>query len=494
MAKPAGKRASLTGLRQKLDGGSCLNQRSIAGACSLFRGEGAGSPLALAELFEALWVLELMVVSNGISYDGTLPVRDQERLRNQIDALMSVLRSQPPSFSAITPKNDAERVEFARSAAMKALEDVGGLTPREEADASSLGLIPELDRPLDDSAATRFFQTLEMGIGRRDVDVARAERDDELLAMLGGSFRGSKCVAGILALGAEGAKRALATPDVLNCAPALAAGALINRFRFTYVRQLSFGARDVYVPAASWRKLSAHHAITFAEVVRRNFQRKYAGDLTSEIEARLQSELGGADRSFTIALPPLGLYCLMKVDPRRGPSGVVESALEMYADYGKLFRKFWSTTREIEPPPGGWTVLTGNRGLDTVSEPIEQFLTDRLGRLEKAAFGPGDNGSKVDRYLTPIVKITAAVGGAVLGTAMAGQPAVGPLLGTAAGTAAGWVAEQLYGASRGAWNGHVDQYRALDANLLRAYSGMIRLDRLSAQVSAVFGRPLNVGV
>lgn len=485
-----GKRATLKGLQQKLDGGSCLNQRSLLLACRVLCKKQGGATISLSELLETLWVLELMIVSKGISHDGTLPAGDLAQLRQELETLTSGLQTALPPFRAITPKSEAEQIEFAKSAALKALDDLATPSTASRQGAPSPGIIKELDRPLTREEAETFFGALEQRLKNSTADGVSLVSEDEALNMLGGSFRGSKCVAGILALGTSAVKAAVAAPGIHGCSPELAAGAFINRFRFSYIRQLSFGAHHVYVPAASWKRLSEFHAITFAEVVRRHFQQTYADEFTKEIERHLEAELGGDDRTFTIALPPIGLYCLMKADPKRGPRGVLESALETYSDYGQLFRKFWKTTREIEPPLDGWTVITGDRNLDRVSEPIEQFLSDRLGRLEKAALGPAGNGSRLDRYLTPIIKASATVGGTLVGIIAGANPSVGSLTGAAVGAAAGWAAEHLYETAKGKLFSHVDQYRALDGALLRAYSRAIRLDRLAAQVESVLDRQL----
>ncbi|QQS49058.1 MAG: hypothetical protein IPM66_10740 [Acidobacteriota bacterium] len=211
------RNARLAGLSQRLDGGSCLNQRSILLACQVFDGsKPVNSDLRLADLLEALWVLELIVISKNVSYDGTLPAKDLSELERATSSLIKGTQFRENIFKAISPRNPDEQQGFVRSAAMKA-------------------------------------------------------------------------------------------------------------------------------------------------------------------------------------------------DPRFGARGVLDSALETFNDYGKLFRQFWKKTRAIRPPEGGWTIMTGNRSLDTVSESIEQFLSDELGKLEKKALNPRcRNSSVLERYITPIVKVGAA--------------------------------------------------------------------------------------
>ncbi len=153
--------------------------------------------------------------------------------------------------------------------------------------------------------------------------------------MLNGSFRGSKCVAGIALLGRQALKSVLRLPESHGLSLEIASGILINRFRFAYVRQLSFGAHNVYVPAGRWKPLSAQHSITFAESVSRHFQQAYANSISEKLNERVRGELADQDGDISIALPPIGLFVLMKADPRFGARGVLDSALETFNDFGR---------------------------------------------------------------------------------------------------------------------------------------------------------------
>jgi hypothetical protein len=458
-----------------------LNQRSILLASDLFLGEKRGTKITLSELLEALWVLDLMIVSDGIYYDGTLPLGDQERLRRETEALTKDLRVWKKSFEPIMPLNKDRQGEWAWSAALDALDDLGAVQRIGQPSALSQGIFDDLDRPLPPEDAERLFRELEKHVKQR-------VSDDELMDMLGGSFRGSKCVAGILTLGADSAEAALDLPNQLNCTPELAGGALINRFRFSYLRQLSFDARHVYVPAMNWKRLSQFHKYRVEDVWRRNAQSRYFGPLSKDIEQHFNTKLGDNDETPTFALPPLGLYCLMKAGPKYNPRGVVELALETYADYGELFRNFWKTTRKNQPPVGGWTTLYENRVLDEVSQSIEQLLSDHLGKLEKAALGPSCNGSRVYRYLTAIVKLAAPVAGGLIG--QIAEPSIGPVASFMLGASFGWGIEQGHEIIKGRMLRHFDQYRALDGELMRTCAETLRLDRLSGQVKAVLDREL----
>jgi hypothetical protein len=277
----------------------------------------------------------------------------------------------------------------------------------------------------------------------------------------------------------------------------LAMAVLVNRFRFSYVRQLAFGARDVYVPSSAWKRLSEFHAVTFAEVVRAHFAKEMGGRLSAELEQRINTGLGGHDRRFSVALPPIGLYALMAVRPNDTPAHVVNLARETFAEYGTLFRSFWSTTRDIEHPDDGYTARVSQSDMDEIHEEIERLLTDKLGRLQRRS--RGESVSPMERFLTPVIKyksgfasIASSVtqglladglrdwgqGVTVLGSAIAGQ---------------GVASFLAHAASRlnAALTGHVDDYRNLERSL-RLEVGSLTFERLANQVEAVFRRKLVV--
>lgn len=152
------RNARFAGLSQRLDGGSCLNQRSILLACQVFDGSmPVNSDLRLADLLEALWVLELIVISKNVSYDGTLPAKDLSELERATSSLIKGTQFRENIFKAISPRNPDEQQGFVRSAAMKALDDLGLLDQSDETPRIKHDIIPGLDTPLDTEGAKRFF-------------------------------------------------------------------------------------------------------------------------------------------------------------------------------------------------------------------------------------------------------------------------------------------------------------------------------------------------
>lgn len=477
-----GKQRATLNVTRALDGGACVNQRSLRLALSVFSpqtaGEVGGKALASADLLEALWVLELAIVARTLSFDGTLPQSEVDALRGDAGALFSACNFEDDFVVAVKPASQGEQENFASAAAMKALDDLGFL--RDAGGGAGFEPTLGLDEALKAEEGDAFYTKLKaLHDGARATEGAAASAD-EIAALLDDKsrFRGSKCIAGLALLGKPALARALDVPAKFAIAAPLAAASLINRFRFTYIRSLAYSVRDEYVPANRWRQLSEYHSITFADVVRKAFAQRYT--------RAIEQELGGADTQFTVALPPIGLYALMTAPEGAGPRGVLEHAHDVFSDYGAAFRKFWSYTREIEPPKQGWTAATGDPHLDRESSRIEQALTDKLGKLKKLA--KRGYSSTLDRITTPIVSGGSAAAGALLGTALAGP--VGTLAGSALGAVAGEMMKEFYGVARDSVRAHVDDYRKLDDELFRTYAAGLKLSALEERVEKVLGRAL----
>ncbi len=480
----------LPGTNKPLDGGSCLNQRTILRACDvLFPSGQSQPPLLLGDLLEALWFIELAVVSNGISYDGTLPTRDLSELGARLDAVCATNRFPDGFFGAAAPKDEESRFLLLAAGAISAFEDL----------TDSVARTPTpLDRAFDAESAGQFFGRIEEL--RASAATTGGYLSEERLLDIANdkTLRGAKCIAGIASAGVNGLVRAQEIAESLRVEPGLAMAMFVNRFRFSYVRQLAYGASDTYVPGDPWRHLSQQHAVSFAETVRKHFAAEFGGRLAGEAQESLERQLGGRDSMFSVALPPLGLYALMKVRPNSSPAHVVCEARDSFQKYGRLFRSFWAVTREIDPPEEGWTAFHGDAEMDAVHEDIDRVLTDALGKLRARAARPSER-SWMQRFLTgvktfarPVSTIagnatqgylSTELGSWGSGIALIGSNAAGYLVGTA--LAAG--AERL----EVSLTGHVDDYRNLE-RALRLELGSLGLERLGRQVESVFGRKLVV--
>ena len=298
---------ALAGVAKHLHGGACLSQRAILLACDLFHpaAKATGKPLHLGDLLEALWFLDLAIVSKRISFDGTLPQDDIKHLTNRLEPFYQNSGFSERHFVKIEPETCRDQLDFMCSAGAKALDDVG------DGQTSPFGPQPGLDRPFDNGSAKAFFGKLDVLLKEASGSPDGFIHVDRLKKLAKSGLRGGKCIAGIAASGPEALEQALSIPRTPKITSGLAMATLVNRFRFSYVRQLAFAARDVYVPPTRWRPLRKVHAETFAEVVRAHFE-----------------------------------------------------------DYGRLFRHFWAETRKIKLPKDSrsWTVATNEQGMDEVHE------------------------------------------------------------------------------------------------------------------------------
>ncbi|MEN7344317.1 MAG: hypothetical protein AAAFM81_15300, partial [Pseudomonadota bacterium] len=487
----ATRNATMDKALERLDGGACLNQRSILTACDLFDPtEKTEAPITFDALMEALWFLELSIVSKAITFDGTLPPQFINTLRTRLDAFAGASGIGEHYFADIKPVDWDEQKRFLMSSAARGLDDVHRLIEQHKKGEATV--LQGLDKHFAEEKCAAFFDAL-----RRTHDALKAtdqdELDDQLVRDLAQTkdIAGGKCIAGIALAGSEATDLALSLPETLGIPPEKAMSVLINRFRFTYVRQLAFGAQDVYVPASRWKGLSETHALTFAEVVRQEFARKHADTLKHDLEAALHEEHDG---QLDISLPPIGLYALMRASANARPMDVVAGAVSEFERYGTLFREFWRQTRKIEPPKDGWTTMVGDHALDQYHVEIERTLSDELNALKHRS--RSNNPTLLERFVCPVLTTAEAIGGsgigAVLGVAVdaaLGGGALGAAGSGALGGLVGKAAERLSSGGKSYLCRHFDDYRQLDDSLMHS-AHELRLDRLGEQVEAVFGRKL----
>jgi hypothetical protein len=433
-------------------------------------------PIATFDLLEALWFLELLVVSNGITYDGTLPENDLSNISAVLDRFSRDCETPRSTFNSLVPANDIEGFGLIQAAAQQAVAAFGQYQTH-----------GELDRPLPPLDADYFLAELHRvknnltGTGNAHDPNAR----ELALDVQKKNFRGSKCIAGLAALGKAG----MATADhyISNSGlpKEVAVGALIDRFRFFYVRNLSHAAKDVYVPASRWRSLSEQQSLTFQEFVRSYFERSLKGG-----EDGLSRIVQQSTFLQNVALPPLGLYALMVTRESGSPEAVARNARQIFIDYGAIFREFWGITREVPVPKGGWGQLldiahTGDHRLDSYHEQVMRLFRDKFGALKMEVHGPR-KASLTRRFLVPVLL------GAASGVTTALVGGLGSLLVAAVGGAgAGWAKEEATARLSQLLQGHVDQYRELDRVLLRDPSLAGAMATVESQVERVFGRPLS---
>lgn len=469
----------LDGTLQRLDGGSCVNQRALKTAHGLFtleRGSRA-EPISLGELLEALWVLELMLTSNKISFDGTLPPAKVAQLQGELDELVRDNHFDRTLFGTVQPRDLAAQTGFMVTSAGRALDDLSPAATAKGAVSPTEGL----DQPFTGKSDTFFAKLREA----RD-HIHRTDHwleSEEFQSWADGGFAGSKCVAGISGCGVEAIDAALALPDTYGIDRDLAMGTLVNRFRFSYIRQLAFAGQDVYVPPDRWQRLSQFHALTFQEAVSRHFRETAMADAHELIAEQT------ADSGYRLALPPLGLFAFLQRDVK-SPADILARAHADFAGYGQLFRKFSQTTTELPPPEGGWVAMLGNEDLDAEHERIERFLSDRLGKFDREA--RRDNASLMERIKTTAIDFATGEAGSALFNAVGATLSVtlGPLA-SVGSFMTGKMLGKLYGEGTYRLLGHYDQYRDLKTKLTGKFEH-VELATIERKVKQVFGTELTL--
>ena len=454
---------SLPDISRCLSGGACLSSRTIRSACQLFVSAPSCRPLPLAELIDGLWFLDQLIVSDHVSYDGTLPESDIDTLENLLEQFSEGSGFPQGHFRSIRPESFGEDQVPLMSAAAAALDDT-----------LTFHRYPGLDQPFPDGIAEQFFQKL------CNLAKLKERPSIEELEQIAKCFRGGKCIAG-LALRHDfptALKTAASTPSRLKLAPNLAMAVLVNRFRFTYVRHLAFGARDVFVPSAAWQPLSEAHANVF-RILLNHFRSHLSQDDLQALSSSLNIQ--------PTVLPPFGLCALMQAHRNARPTDVAGEAWDQFREYEKLFRKLRATIHSTQPPAGCWTDPTGGK----ILEHVEETLQKRLGKLSDRA----TNGSALERFIG-FVMSCAPVARKVVETGVnvklfvKGEP--DPLLSVAVGAAVSEVVGRFLSASgriaRAHFTGHIDEYRQLQKTL--SETNDLSKCRLAKQVKLVFGREL----
>ncbi|MXP09646.1 hypothetical protein [Pseudoblastomonas halimionae] len=469
----------LDGTLQRLDGGSCVNQRALKTAHALFTLTPGtrNEPISLGELLEALWVLELMLTSNKVSFDGTLPPSKVAQLQDELDDLVRDNNFDRDLFGPVRPRNLAAQTGFMVASAGRALDDLAPAATANGAVAPTEGL----DQPFRGASDAFFAKLAEAKEYLRRSD--HWLESEEFASWADGGFSGSKCVAGISGCGPEAIDAALALPETYGIDRALAMGTLVNRFRFSYIRQLAFAGQDVYVPPDRWQRLSQFHALTFQEAVSHHFRETAIADAHQLIDE------ANADSGYRLALPPLGLFAFLQKDVK-SPQDILARAHADFAQYGLLFRKFSQTTRELPPPEGGWVAMLGDEGLDAEHERIERFLSDRLGKFDHEA--RHDNASLMQRIKTTAIDFATGEAGSAMFNAVGATLSVtlGPL--TSVGSfMTGKMLGSLYGEGTYRLLGHYDQYRDLKTRLTGKFEH-VELSTIERKVKQVFGTELTL--
>jgi hypothetical protein len=225
----------------RFDGSCCLNLRSIIGALDLLSGTSRKTePITTEELTSVLWFVEICVMSNALYFDGTVPEADIAAAMDEIQKMVKLHAVKELDIEPIRIESPMAILQHAKAAVLESSFILAKLKLAKKLDQAV--------KPLDHETFQRaLYEAAELGDPDR---VSRA------LELINRNFRGSKCVAALVAAGPDAltvARRAYeAHPDD----GALVTSALINRFRLNYLNQLASWHKGAYAPDPGFEPVS----------------------------------------------------------------------------------------------------------------------------------------------------------------------------------------------------------------------------------------------
>ncbi len=452
----------------KLDGSLLINQRTLTNVTGHFKRRRLGQQddklLNVDDLVDLLYLIDLYVACPKICIDGSLPAKDIDNLKTELDFLREFgIDSDCFAFSSPgSPANEAALCSLSAVQATKSLEEyspdprIDQSLPAEDADF----LVSMLQKTMESMAGFRGASNE----AERAIEISRSFSHQR--------FRGSKAVAGFASLGFYSLQRALSFVQG-NARTDIACSALINRFRFFYLRQLAFQSGAIYSPADRWEALSNQQHLHFVNFIKRQ--------MGSEIRVG-----PGEDVWF----PPIALYAMLTMDESKNRP-LLERVAELRNEFSGLRGYFAKNTKGALASLVPQSVLesTDPRIDESTIRAVNDYFADRFIDAEYARqYGepPGGTASNVIKYTVPVV-LSLTVSGIGL--------AVGSWVGAAAGATAGAAA------LAGAWpvatdfikeitkdiaadkldamgSASLDQYRRLHFRLLRLPEVAGRLQRI----------------
>ncbi len=471
----------------RYDGTFLLNKRSFERASKLLDKSLHDTPseMTVDELADALWFVETAAMANGFVYDGTLPERDHGDLSEWGTSLRDATGMDkliPDAVGLRTGPTHAEDVSFASFGLLDFLVDSSGSPRPFELTPADSDLVNRDGSP-DIKGHERFKkeleyidkslqQTSDCDVGRLASEMAAEYRDNK-------RFRGSKCLAAIASLGPDASRAAIGAYASNGDVQALrVTGALINRFRLHYARQLSRRSRSIYLPTPNLMPLSIRDGKLAYQTCLEIFQREI-GSTPSDVFRR--------DLEWNSQIPSIGLHVLLSTDVKDPAHLIAEtnSFVDGYRD--KWFPYLWRKAVEIERKRAG-------------ADRVDEIDAD-LKEFEKELQRYGQTKTKTREFLRPAIDATALGAASGVGSHFVGQslkawlsgwPDIAPLLqmayvgdpfisGFVGSTVA--VGQLLWRFNR---DTYIDQYRDLRGAIL---SPGVRRD-LAPQVEKVFGRNL----
>ena len=457
-ATPASTPAS--GPKIRYDGSACLNVRSVTAACKLLDGMGKSEePMQWDALSNALWFVETCVTSKGIFFDGTVPKETADRASEAVGRLKQ--RHQVKGFEVlpITLESPQEILEAARD---------GLAESRLLIDNFQLG---PADQPLPQAEHDVFVAELA-----KVRTLPEAEREVIALDWVLDAFRGSKCLAAIVANGERALVAAHRIYEQHDGQGPLITAALINRFRLNYVNQLATKKRSAYVPDPSFECITREHIRLFKDYLLERVVRKL------DPGPNAQNILLENMRSQT-PLPPIGLYALMVTQAKQRPGAILETAYGEFRQDTGLMELIWRNTK-------GGIALKKSKADDAAAE-IEQYFYDKYKILDKQAAGVKVRKSgarKSMSYLVPAVLKTLVK---AVSTAFGADKVIDSvwtvLRETGVEASVPYLSDRLLNEG---CDSYISQYTSLKWDFQNEDAVQFPLTKLSEQVELVFGRRL----
>jgi hypothetical protein len=446
----------------RYDGSACLNVRSVSSACSLLTSNPSSEkPLRWADLASVLWFVETAVTSKKLFFDGTVPRDSVERALQEVEGLKRNHDLKLFEVAAIT----FDQPERTLAAAGNALAESRLLLEH-------FALDPGIDTALDVVEHENFVQQLGMARALPEID-----RKELALTWVTDAFRGSKCLAGLIAAGDTALNSAYALYQKHGDQGPTVTSALINRFRLNYVNQLASQKQSAYVPDPAFETLTKEHLRLFKDYLIDRIVKKLQ---PSPDEPNILVENMKAETP----LPPIGLYALMATRAAKYPAGILETAYNEFRQDEGLMRVIWQNTK-------GGIALKKQQPGDAYASEIEHYFYDHYKTLEKEAEGIKVLSSKsrtARTYLVPaVLKGLAKAIPDVVGAGGILKVLYSVLRETGVETSIPFLSDRLLGEG---CDSYISQYKSLKWDLQHDDSIKAPLAKLSDQVERVFGRKL----
>jgi hypothetical protein len=444
----------------RYDGSACLNVRSVTMACETLRADSSAEPIRWAELSNTLWFVETCVTARNLYFDGTVPKKTTAEALEQIELLKRANDIRGFDVAPILFDEPSKILTAAKNAAAESRLLLENL----EIDRS-------VDKALPIPEHEKFVSQLELSRS-----LSGRDRSDLLIEWVSDAFRGSKCLAAIVANGDELINSVLnAYARNAGAGPSVTA-ALINRFRLNYLNELAGSCKSAYVPDPTFEVLTREHVRLFKDYLLTRIVKQMP---SSADEHNLLVE----NMSAEAPLPPIGLYALMATRTKKRPGAILETAYNEFRSDDSLMKLIWRNTR------GGMDLQrTAAAEADGYDE-IDNYFYDHFKALEKGAAGiPPKRTARF--YWTPaILKGIASAIPAALGVGWLWTMLYSIARETATEVTIPFVTDRLLA---NGCDSYISEYNSLKWDFQNDDSVKQPLSKLASQVENVFGRPLAV--